>query len=507
MGHNNGGMDKLSSANRPPLRPLADVLPSLQQLVEDLTATNEFALARIWLIDTGDLCGSCSLRSQCADQRACLHLIASAGQSRKVENPERWNRLDGSFRRLPLHVQKIGRIGATGEPLVIRKLGNDGGALLHRDWAAAEGIRGFFGYPLQSDGKVSGVIAVFTRVPLTEAMSTMLRTVARVAEDLIARGARQSQLQLEIQLLELDREEPPPLVSVRSTLVRRLNAQIQLAAQFDGPVLIIGETGTDRRGIARRVHDGSSFSQGGLMPVDATAFCEQILKTGPSLMGRLPPGTLLLENIERLHPEQRQHLAELLEQMGELHRTSRQTRILASTVMNFPVTEAEVGSLDDLDCALSVITIDVPPLRRRREDLPKIIIQYLRRIQTRYGKPTLSLAPEELRRMQQFPWPGNDRELELALERAVFSLPAGETVLRHVLEIAPSSPLDLSEVNVVNETRMRQLQRANLIACLKECGWKIYGSDGAASRLGIKPTTLVSRMKKFGIVKPEQRSR
>lgn len=475
----------------------------LQGLVNELTMRSEFALARIWLIDDGDICQSCVLRDQCGDRRTCLHLVASAGRSRRSTQPQNWDRLDGAFRRLPLNVQKIGRIGATGEPLVISKVGSDGSALLHRDWVSEEHIRGFFGYPLQVNGKVHGVFAVFSRVALNETLVALLQTIASTATELIAQAALQSQLQLENQLLSLaGTSSPAPLVSMRqSAAARKLEAQIQLAARYEGPVLIIGGSGANSREVAQRIHEAGPQRAGLLISVDGKRFCEQFLAVDSALVNRLPVGTLLLENTELIPFDQQRLLAKALASLEDSPSPSRSTTKILASIAASSHTRIGEELQHDLRCLLSVLSVEIPLLSERRDDLSELSTRILNELQLRHGRNRLVLAEDEMERMREYPWPGNDRELELTLERAVLRLPPTETVLRYVLGTTHFGLPDEPQGSIASEEQVKEWQRENLIACLEQCQWKVYGKDGAAARAGIKPTTFISRMKKFGIVR------
>ena len=494
---------RLTSTDQP-LRLTQDIRSRLQVLVNELSQRSEFALARIWLIDAGDLCTHCFLRDQCADRRACLHLVASAGCSRLPQSSQAWDRLDGTFRRLPLNVQKIGRIGATGEPLVIPRIGDDGGSLMHRQWAADEHIRGFFGYPLHVQGVISGVFAVFSRVALNELLITLLQTLANTAAEMVAQAASRSQLQLKSQFLALESEKylGAPVVTSCSAAARKLETQIQLAARFGGAALIAGEQGTDLREVARRIHEAGSQNGHLLFAVEGSRFCEQFLDDDPFFADRLPAGTLLLENLDRVSPERQKSLANALSHMSGVSQQGHpRTKILAS-LSNSSAGNVTGRLQHDLHCLLSVLCVEIPPLADRRDDLCAVSHRVLGRLQQRYGRAGLRLAEDELLRMQQYAWPGNDRELELLLERALLRLPLKEMVIRNVLGTSQFGLPDDPQGAVASEDRIRHWQRENLLVCLEQCHWKIYGDDGAAARVGIKPTTLISRMKKLGIKKP-----
>src|SRR5262249_34230072 len=135
----------------------------LQRIVEGLAGQPGTALARIWLRGPGDLCSSsCPVRAECPDQRQCLHLRASAGQSTHDSGAD-WTRLTGDFRRIPLNMWKVGHIGGTGTPMLIAEdLPRDPG-IARPEWASAEGIMAFAGQPLIFKGEILGVLAVFSR--------------------------------------------------------------------------------------------------------------------------------------------------------------------------------------------------------------------------------------------------------------------------------------------------------------------------------------------------------
>ena len=131
----------------------------LKLVVAELASSESVALARIWLIRPGAGCETCPMRSQCPDQTNCLHLVASAGTSVRSGSGDSLQRIDGSFRRFPLGVRKVGRIASTGQPLEIQNIDGEPDWLANPKWAKDEGIRGFGGQPLVHRGHVLGVLA------------------------------------------------------------------------------------------------------------------------------------------------------------------------------------------------------------------------------------------------------------------------------------------------------------------------------------------------------------
>ncbi len=157
----------------------------LDNIVKGLASQPGIALARVWLLMPGDLCGSCFMRSECRDQTQCLHLVASAGTPNKSPN-EDWSFLQGHFRRMPLNARKTGVIGATGNPILIKDFAPENEWIARPDWAVCEGIRAFAGQPLVFRQKTLGVLAVFSRLPLDEQSFVWLRMFADQAAVAIA---------------------------------------------------------------------------------------------------------------------------------------------------------------------------------------------------------------------------------------------------------------------------------------------------------------------------------
>src|SRR5262245_36479933 len=155
----------------------------LGRLVEGL-ATEGVALARVWLIDAGDLCATCRLRDECHDRTRCLHLAASAGHS--LDGAEDWSRLNGDFRRIPLNARKIGYIARTGSTVFLRDISSDEQWAPRKDWVARERIRSFAGHPRRFRVEILGVLGVFSRSPLDESMVDWLGTFANHAAVSIA---------------------------------------------------------------------------------------------------------------------------------------------------------------------------------------------------------------------------------------------------------------------------------------------------------------------------------
>jgi transcriptional regulator with GAF, ATPase, and Fis domain len=161
---------------------------------------------------------------------------------------------------------------------------------------------------------------------------------------------------------------------------------------------------------------------------------------------------------------------------------------------------------------LSVFPIDVPPLRERFEDIPELTAYFVGRSAERVHVRPPNIGRQQLEALRRYKWPGNIRELQNVVERAVIlsrsggplqfdlTLPAGQPT------VAPRSERTETVGGYVTAREFRDRERQNVLSALAGAGWRIYGRDGAAARLGIKPTTLASRMKTLGIARPGSRS-
>lgn len=179
------------------------------RIVQGLAAQDGVALARVWLVRPGDICGACHQRESCPDQARCLHLVASAGAS--LDRTEDWSSLDGHFRRIPFGIGKVGGVAKHGPALYGPNLQDDP-RVVRPEWARREGILSFAGQPLVRQGETLGVLGVFSRVPLSTEESDWLRIFADHAAIAIVnaeafRDLQQVKQQLAQEVAELRRAE------------------------------------------------------------------------------------------------------------------------------------------------------------------------------------------------------------------------------------------------------------------------------------------------------------
>jgi PAS domain S-box-containing protein len=301
--------------------------------------------------------------------------------------------------------------------------------------------------------------------------------------------------------------------------LRKVEQQIQLVAPTDAAVLITGETGTGKELVARAVHDHSARKGRPLIKLNCSAVPEGLfeseffghvrgaftgaLKDKPGRFELADGGTLFLDEIAEVPRSMQAKLLRVLqeqelERVGDTRTRKVNVRIIAATNRDLKK-EVDVGRFrQDLLYRLSVFPIEVPPLRERREDIPPLVEHFLAQSARRMNRPAMRIAEAALTQLTAHDWPGNVRELQNTVERAVilsrggpllFDLPGSQasgTTLAHPRTAPPPAFLTRDE--------LKRQERDGIAAALNQTGGKIFGAGGAAELLGMKPTTLASRV-------------
>ncbi len=512
------------------LHHLSELLPLT---VERLAERSSVALARIWLIKPPerDECTKCRLFGECPNQQRCLHLVASAGRSLDTLQ-EPWAGLNGSFRRFPIGIRKVGQIAATGKSLEVASVGNDSSWVAEPQWIRKEKIASFVGHPLKFRGEVLGVLALFSRAKPGSNCFEWLRMIADHLAAAMANARAMDEIDSLKRRLEQEneylREEVQQSTALgellgQSPALQAVARQIELVAPTDSAVLILGESGTGKEVVAREIHRNSRRSDRPLIKVNCAAIPRELYEseffghakgafTGAlrDRIGRFEladKGTLFLDEIGEIPLDLQSKLLRVLQE-GELERIGEErtrrvdVRIIAATNRNLKF-EAEAGRFrQDLYYRLSVFPMELPPLRKRTEDIPLLAEHFLARYARQLGRKLPRLTLSNVQDLQRYDWPGNVRELQHVLERACIIATDGR--LKFDLAMSPSKRLEAKSIDsaserILTESEFRVLEANNIRAALAASRGKIYGVDGAAMKLGMKPTTLSSRMKVLGI--------
>ncbi|MEO8328236.1 MAG: sigma 54-interacting transcriptional regulator, partial [Nitrospirota bacterium] len=368
-------------------------------IVRRLADRSTVVLARIWLIRPGDICSTCRFREECPDQTRCLHLVASAGRS-SVEDKTEWKNTEGYFARFPLGVCKVGRIGKTGEQLVINEMENNLTWIAKPDWARQEGIQGFHGQPIIYKGETLGVLAVFERELVTDDATVWFRMIADHVAVAIANARAfeeierlKAQLELENTFLKEEVLEAQNFGEIvgGSPAIANLVEQIELVAPTDATALISGESGTGKELVAREIHRRSQRKDHPLVRVNCASIPRELyeseffghakgaftgaLKDRAGRFQAADGGTLFLDEVGEIPLEMQSKLLRVLQE-GEYERVGEETtrkvnvRIIAATNRKLAQEVEAKRFRQDLYYRLNVFPIEVAPLRNRKEDIP-----------------------------------------------------------------------------------------------------------------------------------------
>jgi DNA-binding NtrC family response regulator len=311
----------------------------------------------------------------------------------------------------------------------------------------------------------------------------------------------------------------------QSQVWRQTMKQIEMVAPTDATVLILGETGTGKELIARELHRRGRRKDKPLVRVNCASIPKELYESEffghargaftsaiRDRVGRFEAaagGTLFLDEIGEIPLELQSKLLRVLqekcyERVGEDKTRRADVRIVVATNRDL---KKEVGAgrfREDLYYRLNVFPINVAPLRERKEDIPLLATHFVELAvkELECVRPRLTRAGIET--LQNHDWPGNVRELRNVIERAAIFAQGG--ALDFDLPITGSDPMPFEPVEregveqeFLTEAEMRRRERENLFAVLRKTGWKIKGVDGAAELLGVKPTTLISRIEKMGL--------
>jgi formate hydrogenlyase transcriptional activator len=390
------------------------------------------------------------------------------------------------------------------------------------------GVQRICNAPLATPHRVLGILSLGRLTP-TPFTSEELGWVTQIAEQ-IALALENALAFAEITSLKdrLSRENIYLREEIRGTqhfeeivgdsqALKRILNQVEAVAPTDAAVLLLGETGTGKELIARAIHAAGDRRARALVTVNCATSPAGLLEsewfghergafTGAlaQKIGRFElahQGTLFLDEIGDVPIELQPKLLRALQE-GEIERLgSTRTiridfRLIAATNRDLDEMVARREFRSDLYYRLKVFPIRIPPLRERPEDIPLLVRYFTQRFAKRLRRPIESVSRESMEMLGRWPWPGNVRELQNVIERAVI-LSSGT-----VLTIPRSefhSPVPQTSAPVTLE----DAERDHILRALEQTGWVIGGAGGAAARLGLKRTSLVSTMRRLGIVRPK----
>ncbi|MBU2920528.1 PAS domain S-box protein [Winogradskyella psychrotolerans] len=303
-----------------------------------------------------------------------------------------------------------------------------------------------------------------------------------------------------------------------STEFSNVLTEIEKVAPTNATVLLLGESGTGKELLARAIHNISARNNKPLIKVNCSAIPRELLEselfghkkgsfTGAfnDKIGKFElahNGTLFLDEIGELPLDMQPKILRFLQEgeievVGGAGTKKLDVRVVAATNRNLKEEIAKKRFREDLFFRLNVFPINVPALRKRKDDIPLLVEHFVDKFNKDYGKTIKYIADESMNKLKLYDWPGNIRELENLIERATI-LSTEETLF------IPGFESSSQTVNPINkkDLSLDVAQRNHILHVLEQCKWKISGPDGASNLLQIKPSTLRDRMKKLDIKKP-----
>ena len=296
--------------------------------------------------------------------------------------------------------------------------------------------------------------------------------------------------------------------------------QVHTVAPTESAVLILGETGTGKELIARAIHDGSPRKDQAFIKVDCAAIPATLLEselfgyekgafTGAvsQRLGRLEiadGGTLFLDEVGDMPLELQAKLLRVLqdrtfERLGSNQTRHLDVRVLAATNRNLEEMVGKGEFRSDLYYRLKVFPIVIPPLRERPGDIPPLVWHYVNKYSRRMKKTIDTIPSEAMEALRRYPWPGNVRELQHFVERSVV-LTSGTVLLAPIQALERDHRVHQATGTTAETNRtLEEIEREAILAALRESNWVVGGPAGAARKLGLKRTTLASRIERLGI--------
>jgi len=300
----------------------------------------------------------------------------------------------------------------------------------------------------------------------------------------------------------------------RSTAMKQVLAQVEQVADTDATVLLSGETGTGKELLARTIHNLSNRKERPLITLNCAVLPPTLIES--ELFGRekgaytgaltrmagrfevADGSTLFLDEIGELPPDMQAKLLRVIEEgkferLGSTKSLQVDVRIIAATNRDL-AQEAAAGKFrSDLYYRLHVFPISILPLRERTEDISPLAWMFVRQSETKLNKRIDRIPNREMEALKRYPWPGNARELRNVIEHAMI-LSKGSTLHLHL----PKPKAD----DINRSRKLEAVERQHILDVLKKTGWRVTGANGAAEILGLKRTTLQSKMKKLDIKRP-----
>jgi formate hydrogenlyase transcriptional activator len=426
---------------------------------------------------------------------------------------------------IPIEGSLPGKAFQTGKPVVVDRSDPAEDSCL----ITGEGLQSHCFLPLISRHRGLGVLGLgkrqeqaFTQDDV-EFLTQVTNQVAIAVENALAYGqiaALKDQLAQEKLYLEDEIRSEMHFEDIvgKSAALHRVLQQVETVAPTDATVLISGETGTGKELIARAIHQLSPRRSQAFVKLNCAAIPAGLLEselfghergafTGAiaQRIGRFElanRGTVFLDEIGELPLELQPKLLRVLqdrefERLGSPRTLRTDARLIAATNRDLAALVDAQQFRADLFYRVNVFPVHVPPLRERPEDIPLLVRHFAQQFARRLGKTIETIPSDTMQGLLRYPWPGNIRELQNIIERAVILSP-GPVLQVPLADLKPPA----TGVSPQNHDTLEEAERKHILAVLEETKWVLSGPNGAAVRLGMKRSTLQFRMRKLGIARP-----
>jgi len=431
---------------------------------------------------------------------------------------------------VPVEGSAPGWVFRAREPLILTQLDSGRFKPETLQHLLAAGLKSACWLPLVSRDRVLGVLAVASRreAAFTDKDAYTLSQIAcqvgiAVDNALAFRQIGELRDRLNQEKLYLEEELHSECgfekIVGKSPRLKNVLKLVETVAPTDSTVLILGETGTGKELIARAIHELSARQERAFIKLNCAAIPSGLLEselfghekgafTGAisRRIGRFElanQGTIFLDEIGEITSELRPKLLRVLqeqefERLGSTNTLRTDARLIAATNRDLAAMVAEQKFRADLYYRLQVFPIHVPPLRERREDIPLLVRHFAKQIALKMHKNIDNIPAETMNLLVQYDWPGNIRELQNVIERAVI-LSSGPQLQVPLSDLTPHG---VPEGTKSDET-LEEAERKHILSVLTDTDWVLGGPKGAAIRLGMKRSTLQFRMKKLGVSRPQ----
>jgi PAS domain S-box-containing protein len=402
----------------------------------------------------------------------------------------------------------------------------------------ALGARACAALPLAVNGTRGAlVVDTLTERPWPREVLDSLRLIAAVMTQPLARKRDRERLDLGLDELRRQRDETAGenavlrretsvrlhtdrSIAAQSVAIRRVLAQVEQVAPTTATVLLLGETGAGKEVFAQAIHNMSPRQRRAMIRVSCAAIPTALIES--ELFGRergaftgalsrqigrfeaAHGSTIFLDEIGDLPLEIQVKLLRVLqertvERLGGNQSTKVDVRVIAATNRNLEQAVADGTFREDLFYRLNVFPITIPPLRERIADIPSLVWTFVDEFSQMFGKKVDAISKESIEALQRYSWPGNVRELRNVIER--------EMIVATASTLTVAAPRPVASERHAPSSRLADIEVEHIRSVLDGCGWRVRGIGGAAERLGVKPTTLESRMARLGIVREKKPSR